>query len=340
MEKIDYAVVIRTLGKANEKYQKLLDSIKNLKPQPREIIVVLPEGYDYPPQKLGYEKFVYSKKGMVSQRVQGLYETDCDYILFCDDDVSFNSDYITKLYKPIKEGKSDATVGPLLEFLPQKGIRTFISMILSGAMPTLFNRDKYTVILRSSGWSYNRINLDNCSKYYETQSAAGTNFFIKRDVMLGLDFESELWLDQFGYAAIEDQVMFYKLYKMGYKTLVVANATYCHEDAKTSTQNLKLEHIYSTGFNHYVFWYRFIYNLDDKFIGRILDTTCFNYWHISNLLYKLIRNYKNKEIYRTFNKGIKDAKKYINSDEYKMLSSIDVKSRLEENIGEEIKELM
>lgn len=321
MQNIDYAIVIRTLGRANEKYKKLLDSINNLNPLPKEVIVVLPKGYDSPTEKLGYEKFVYSEKGMVKQRLYGLYQTKCDYILFCDDDISFDSDYIQKLYKPIKEGKADVTVGPLLEFFP-KGIRAIISMLLSGAMPTIFNKDKYTTILRNSGWSYNRIDLENCNKYYKTQSAAWTNFFIKRDVMLDLDFESELWLDKFGYAALDDQTMFYKLYKMGYKTLVVTDAIYRHEDAKTSTSNLKLENIYADGFNHYIFWHRFIYSLDESKVGKLLDKICFYYWYLINMFYKFIRNFKNKDIYKTFSKGVKDAKKYVNTSEYKKLPKI------------------
>ena len=340
MNEIDYAVVIRTIGKANEKYKKLLNSIRNLEPQPKEVIVVLPQGYDYPKERLGYEKFTYSRKGMVSQRLHGLYETSCEYILFCDDDISFDNDYIEKLYKPIKEGKADATVGPLLEFFPEKGIRSFISMVLSGAMPTLLNKDKYTTILRSGGWSYNRINLKNCKKYYETQSAAWTNFFIRRDVMIELDFKSEIWLEKYGYAFLDDQTMFYKLYKMGYKTLVVTDAIYCHEDAKTSTQGLKLEYFYSHAFNHYVFWHRFIYNLDKNIFYKILDKICFNYWYSSNLLYKFIRNFDDKEIYKTFKKGIKDAKKYINSEEYKKLPSIMVKRKTQENNREGIEELV
>lgn len=327
MENISYAIVIRTIGKANEKYLKLLESIKKLNPQPKEVIVVLPEDYNKPKEQLGYEKFVYSKKGMVSQRLYGLNQTDAECILFCDDDISFESDYIQKLYKPIKDGLADATVGPLLEFFPQKGIRSGISMVLAGAMPTLFNKDKYTKILRGSGWSYNRIDLNNCNEYYETESAAWTNFFIKRDVMMKLEFEKELWLDKFGYAALDDQTMFYKLYKMGYRTLVVTSATYCHEDARTSVQDLKLEHIYSDGFNHYIFWHRFIYNLDN-YRGKILDKICFEYWYIANVSYKFVRNYKQKDVYKMFRRGVKDAKQYTLTNEYKSLPQIKLKNEL------------
>ena len=72
MPEIDYSVIIRTIGKANEKYQKLLDSIAGLEPQPKEVIVVLPEGYALPEQQLGWETFYFSKKGMVAQRTYGL----------------------------------------------------------------------------------------------------------------------------------------------------------------------------------------------------------------------------------------------------------------------------
>ncbi len=322
MNNINYAIAIRTLGTANEKYHKLLESIKKLEPQPKEVIVVLPEGYKEPKEQLGYEKFVHSKKGMVAQRLYGLYQTDAEYILFCDDDISFSSDYIQKLYKPMKEGKADITVGPLLEFFPRKSLKGLRPILTSETMPTLFNKHKYTHILRGSGWSYNRINLDNCNEYYETESAAWTNFFIKREVMLALDFEKELWLDKFGYAALDDQTMFYKLYKMGYKTLVVTNATYCHEDAKTSTQNLKLEKFYAEGFNHYVFWHRFIYNLDNNPFGKILDKICFNYWYLANIAYLFTRNSKQPEVYKEFKKGVKDAKQYIFTEEYTSLPKV------------------
>ena len=72
LQEIDYSVIIRTLGTAGEKYENLLKSISALEPQPKEIIVVLPEGYDLPKEQLGWERFLFSPKGMVSQRVYGI----------------------------------------------------------------------------------------------------------------------------------------------------------------------------------------------------------------------------------------------------------------------------
>ena len=64
---LDYSVIIRTTGKAGAKYQALLDSIAGLDPQPKEVIVVLPEGYALPSERLGWETFCFCPKGMVIQ---------------------------------------------------------------------------------------------------------------------------------------------------------------------------------------------------------------------------------------------------------------------------------
>ena len=94
---ISYSIAIRTLGKAGKKYQKLLNSITKLNVQPEKIIVVLPEGYKPPVEKIGTECFVYSKKGMIPQRLFALQYITSEYTLFCDDDVELSADFIEKL---------------------------------------------------------------------------------------------------------------------------------------------------------------------------------------------------------------------------------------------------
>ena len=60
---IDYSVIIRTIGKAGEKYQNLLNSIAALVPQPKEVIVVLPEGYDEPAESWDGKHSTILQKG-------------------------------------------------------------------------------------------------------------------------------------------------------------------------------------------------------------------------------------------------------------------------------------
>ena len=44
----EYSIAIRTIGKAGEKYKKLLESIDQSENRPQKVVVVLPEGYEPP----------------------------------------------------------------------------------------------------------------------------------------------------------------------------------------------------------------------------------------------------------------------------------------------------
>lgn len=201
---IEYSVIIRTIGKAGEKYQKLLNSIAALVPQPKEVIVVLPEGYTEPDEKLGWETFYHSPKGMVSQRMYGVAQCKTPYALICDDDVSFGSDFVQSLHKPIAQNLCKFSIAPLYSFLPAKGIPAIIDTISGAAAPAIFNRNRYISVLRTSGYSYNRKLKENAD-YYETQSAPWTCFYADIGAFRKLGFEDEqFWLDSRGYSAMDD----------------------------------------------------------------------------------------------------------------------------------------
>ena len=55
---MEYTAVIRTLGKAGEKFQTLLDSLVSQVIPPKEIIVYIAEGYPIPKETCGKEKYV------------------------------------------------------------------------------------------------------------------------------------------------------------------------------------------------------------------------------------------------------------------------------------------
>ena len=101
---IDYSVIIRTTGKAGEKYRCLLQSISKLEPQPKEVIVVLPEGYSLPEEQLGWEKFYFCPKGMVTQRMYGVEKCKTKYALNTDDDIAFEADFVKKLHEQVCNG--------------------------------------------------------------------------------------------------------------------------------------------------------------------------------------------------------------------------------------------
>lgn len=318
---IDYSVIIRTTGKAGEKYKKLLSSIEALEPKPREVIVVLPEGYDLPPERLGWETFSFCPKGMVIQRMTGINLCKSPYALICDDDVSFDPDFVQKLHAPLERNLGGLSIAPLYSFLPQKGLRAVVDAVLGSGIPTVFHKDRYCSVLRTTGYSYNR-KLDANQTYYETQSAAWTCFYVNINYLRSIDFEAEqVWLDSHGYSALDDQTMFYKAWLRGIKTIVVADACYEHLDAKTSTRESREPVLFSRTFNRIVFWHRYIYSQENTMFGKVWAKVCFVYYQTINDVYAFFRRTPRSE------KEIKlracaEAKKYLLSDEYRNLPPV------------------
>ena len=326
MDRIDYSVIIRTTGNANEKYQKLLNSIAQLDPQPLEVIVVLPEGNDLPAERLGWESFHFCKRGMVRQRMEGIGHCKTRYALICDDDISFPDDFVKKLHEPIKDGLGYFSAAPLYSFLPDEGMNTAVCILMASAVPTLLHRNtRYVSVLKSTGYSYNR-HLDRSShKYYETQSAAWTCFYADIQALKKVELDREAWLDSHGYSALDDQTMFYKAWIMGFKTIVVSDAEYEHLDAKTSTRKNKSAVLYSRGFNRLVFWHRFIYKQQNRGAGKGVSLVAFAYYvfwveiqHISAVL----RHRLTIGEWVEWRKGFRAAKKYLKSKEYMGLPPI------------------
>lgn len=315
---IDYSVVIRTVGIANDQYRSLLQSIKTLEPQPREIIVVIPDDIKKPELMIGSERIIHCTRGMVKQRICGIMNCQSEYALVCDDDVMFPKDFVKKLSDPLIKGIADISIGPLFSFLPpQKSLQSFWSGISASAVPTIFNKSKYITILKSSGWSYNR--KINCkeTKYYYTESAPWTCFFGRTNKLQKIDMEKEaVWLDKYGYAYLDDQTMFYKAHLHNIKTVVVSDAIYDHLDAKTSVKNKSKKIEFPIGFNRVVFWHRFIMK-EQIGIKKIIPIISFSYYLFTGFIYNILR--QDSERRSLYYKGIYEGFKYLKSTEYKTL---------------------
>lgn len=326
VNKIDYSVVIRTTGKAHEKYQALLDSIAALNIKPKEVIVVLPEGNALPEERLGDEKYYFSRKGMVTQRLKGIECCKTRYALVCDDDVVFESDFVERLYEPIHEGVASFSAAPLYSFLPPRGLNAILCTIMGSAVPMIFHRkERYISVLKTSGYSYNRHLDTKRKKYYETQSIPWTCFFADIEAFRALELEKECWLDAHGYASLDDQTMFYKAWLMGHKTVIVSDAFYEHLDGKTSTRNNKPAVIYSMAFNRVVFWHRFIFSMDKSVLSKMISRLAFFYrmqWMRFWDYLSVLRKRMTIGDYRISRTGYLEGWEYIKSDEYKSLPNI------------------
>lgn len=325
---ISFSVAIRTLGHAGAKYQKLLDSIAHSEIQPQKVVVVLPEGYSKPKERLGYEEFVYCSKSMVGQRLEALKYIDSEYTLFLDDDISFSPDFISKLAQPLIQKMYDCSTGPLFSFFPASRAGALAGTVTASVAVSLFHRDMYVKILRSGGWSYHIFDTEE-ERYYPTESFAWTCFLIRTQTMRSLNMEDEIqWLEKNEYAYGDDRVMAYKLVKRGHRACIVSNALYAHNDAKTSTSPAEISNIkpyYCRSFFQIVFWHRFIQKMEQSKMLKFINFLCIAYWTISTFCYQLLKAVLTRgywPLFHAFMQGIKGGIRYVRSEEYKRLMPV------------------
>lgn len=318
---MEYSICIRTLGTAGDKYIKLLDSIKNLTIQPKEVLIVIPHGYKVPSYSIGIEKIVRSDKGMILQRIVGYEEANSEYVLLLDDDVEFEAGLIEKLSKPILENKANITFPIYPELLPPGGIRSAISAFTLGAVPR--KEDDYFVkILPSGGYSYNK-NLDSSNKYLYSDSAPGMCVFAKTQVLKEINLRDEMWVEIPGYALRDDTILVYKAVLQGYKSIGVRNIDINHLDAGSSQSNRNIKAAYANGFNHVLFWKRFIKSNSNKFKERAIANLSIFHWAISNFIYLSIKLIVSRdiELFKSSTNGILDGFKYVsNNNSFKYLN--------------------
>jgi glycosyltransferase involved in cell wall biosynthesis len=319
---LNYSVVIRTLGLAGDKYRRLLNSIDKQTIKPSEILVVLADGYELPPEQLGYERFIFSKKGIVSQRSLGAKEARSEYCLFLDDDLDFESTTVEKLFLPIKQGLADVTFPILTEMLPNSFLGCISSCLTMSAVPMIINkRNQYIRILRTGGWSYNRkINESNINYYY-AESAPGACFLVSKKKAVSIRFEEECWLEKTSFSLPDDQIMFYKYYKLGHQIVGVSNIHMIHLDGGNNSPGRDLKASYSLGKHKVIFWHRFIFKNDRFLLSKIFSLFCFLYWIISSVMVGFLTAILKFRFNRYWKhlSGFIDGFKFLNTKEYRDL---------------------
>ena len=202
--KRDYSACIRTLGKAGEKYQILLDSLKRQTIQPRKILVYIPCGYDLPKGTIGIEQYVRSEKGMVHQRSLPFDEVDTTWILFLDDDVYMEDDAVERLFAGLEAEHGDAISANVFR-IQESGWRGRLRAAIWFTFPRC--DDGWSIKLWHNG--SHTYNNHPSKPVLPSQSAAGLTVLIRKDVFLSVHFEDERWMDDFRYPLGEDRALAY-----------------------------------------------------------------------------------------------------------------------------------
>ena len=314
-----YTVAIRTLGRAGEKYQKLLDSLKLQTLPPSGINVYIAEGYSLPTETINQEKYIYVPKGMVSQRALMYDDIDTEYILFCDDDIYLPDNAVEELYNTLIENNSQV-ISPDVFNNAGRRFGAEMLMTLSGRMRSRRGDDEWGYkVMRTCGYSYKKYPRH---KVYQSQTNAGPCFFCRKDDFLKTHFEEELWLDKMAYPLGEDQVMFYKMHCMGLKVLTHYQSGIEHLDAGTSriSQEKEYKVIYSDFYFKCIFWHRFIFLPERNFALKLWSVVCILYPLMFTIFISAVKF--NKQVLSIKCKAIREAWAFIRSEEYRALPRI------------------
>ena len=325
----EYTIVIRTLGKAGEKYQALLDSINAQTIRPAQVLVFLPEGYALPPERLGNEKFVFCKKGMVSQRVAAFSQVQTTYTLALDDDVSFEPIFVEELFRTMEKCDADFVSPIVRDIAPTNNAPSRFKKMLFGmkewllgvSMRRNFKEDYLVKIWRTGGFLVKKNTKPNVQYY--NQSGHGTCIFGKTYALKKLHLEKELWLEDTRYALPDDMVTFYKLYLQGNVIAMNSEVKFYHLDAGSSMidENRIQQTIYASARNGVIFWHRFIYK---KMPNRLLSVLCLCRRLFFTSLFSLLKSIAKRNFiyFNSYMGGYVSAFRFIKSDAYKNLPRV------------------
>lgn len=317
MEKFEYSVAIRTVGKAGDKYLEELRSLHNQTIRPKHIYVHLAHGFDRPTEQVGIEEYIDTPKGLVHQRAAANMVHE-EYILIIDDDVFFPEDAVEKMHEALERYNADG-IAPDTFPSQNLSINSKVAAYLINTVSPRKNDGWAIKIKRSGAFSYN--NHPEHGAIYPTESAPGTAVFMKTFVWKAVHYEQEVWIDRFPAGTFgEDQLMYQKIVENGFKLLMWYDSGVKHLDANTNKASQKTyDKIYYRAMAQYLTWYRCCYDLPrntkkDKIIcnlayGYRLSLSC-----LIRIVYSVFR--VSPRFLIAHIRGNVGARKFVKSDEY------------------------
>ena len=323
----EYCVAIRTVGKAGEKYIQELQSLHRQTVKPKHIFVHLAEGFERPKEQVGIEEYIITPKGLVHQRAASLEGVDTEYLLILDDDVFFPDDAVERLHDAMIHLGADC-ISP--DTFPNQEMTFAQRMIAYWANGVTRRKlDGQAIVIEPNGaFSFNP--SPEKGKAYPTQSAAGPALFIKSKVFEAIHYQDEYWVDQFPAGTFyEDQLMFHKIHKNGFKVLLQYDAGVVHLDAGTNNVKQKTyEKLMYRAMAQYVIWYRSCYDANDVDEGgkkRALSAYRWRYvrGYLTRCVFSLLK--WSPRFLTAYVEGNRKGKAYVSSDEYKAVPNFIVK---------------
>lgn len=323
---LTYSIAIRTLGTAGEKFREELLSITRQTIQPERVIVYIAEGYPRPEFTVGREEYVWVKKGMVAQRVLPYDEIESDVILMLDDDVRLSPDSAEKMLAAMEQYGADCVGADTFKNQDMSFAAKFRSAVANLVFPHWSNKWAFK-IRRNGSFLYNN---NPKREFYWSQSCAGPASMWRKSVYGQLQLEEELWLDRLPFAYGEDVVIFYKLYKAGFRLGILYDAGCDHLDGGASSIAFRKssQWVHTRTMASFIIWWRVIYRTTKECSAdRIYTAICFTLkclW-LLGLMSGLSVIMLSPKYIASYIKGLTDGWRYVHSCEFKALRDYDLR---------------
>lgn len=205
----EYDVVIRSLG--NPEYLgPTIDAIRGQSLKPREILIVLPDGTPDPAlENAESVRFERCRKGMISQRAEGIKRSPSRHQLLMDDDVVLKDrGTVERLFAAMDETGA-ICVCPLLA-LP-KGLIRIPLAIFGIAVPWFRPQVRYTA---GGGFMY-PVGKKATGGLIDVDGARGACLAVDSDFLKLHGIFGDEELDGFGYAYREDAAFVFEMTRHG-----------------------------------------------------------------------------------------------------------------------------
>ncbi len=318
--KSTYSIAIRTLGTAGEIFRKELVSLCAQTVQPERVVIYIAEGYERPCFTVGKEEYVWVPKGMMSQRVLPYDEITSDCIMMLDDDVLLAPDSAEKMLRAMVENDTDC-VGADVFQNHRMLLKTKVYVALTNLVFPHWSQNWAFKIHRNGSFSYNS---NPKSSFYWSQSCGGPAALWKKDAIMRLHLEEELWLENLGFPYGEDALMFYKLHTNHGRLGVLYDAGITNLDAQSSSDAFRkgAEYFYTRTKAMFMVWWRTCFkNGKDTAWTRFIAATAFSFkalWLIPIMTSAAIAK-RNIRVLSSYFRGLRDGWKEVHSPEFQAL---------------------
>jgi len=284
------------------------------------VMVYIAEGYHKPDFTVGKEEYVRVPKGMMSQRALRYDEITSDCLLMLDDDVLPAPDSAEKMLRAMVEHNADC-VGADVFQNHRMPLKTKIYAALTNLVFPHWNQNWAFKVRRNGSFSYNaRPNSDFCW----SQSCGGPAMLWRKEALLKIHLEDELWLDKLGFAYGDDQLETYKLHANSGRLGVLYDAGITNLDAKSSSSAFRksAEYIYIRTKALLMTWWRMCYKTGkDTPYSRALAAIAFGFkslWLFQVMCVAALVKWDCHYL-TSFCKGLKDGRKEVHSPDFQNL---------------------